>query len=74
MDVRRWLLGLVLASAGCGNLQRILTDKRPPTNPAPIDVQAELRDARFFLPLPDRTIGPLPAFNPRIGGAAPSSD
>lgn len=55
------LLFSTFGCAGVGNL----SDQRPPTTPAPADVQAEIRDARYFLPYPDRTLGPDTGAFPR---------
>lgn len=74
MDGRRiGTLVLAFVLAGCQGDRVNLSDPRPLTMPAPGNVQAEIRDARFFLPLPDRSIGPMPVFDPRQGVSAPSS-
>jgi hypothetical protein len=58
--MRRNVLGwtVCLLCFGCAGQSDFLVDRRPPTVPAPTDVQDEMRDARFFLPHPDQTIGP----------------
>lgn len=53
-------------ACGCAAEPDILSDHRPPANPAPTDVQAEMRDARFFLPIPDPTIGPSAEMQPQM--------
>ncbi|MFO0949474.1 MAG: hypothetical protein U1D30_26770 [Planctomycetota bacterium] len=65
----RWNRGvkwywLVLAT-GCSSSPMEFSDRRPPTTPAPIDVQQEIRDARYFLAYPDETIGPQTGMLPR---------
>lgn len=66
---------MVMAVGCAGNRPDLpsLSDKRPPTNPAPKDVQQEMRDARFFLPLPDESIGPPTSLYTRPYGRPLSS-
>lgn len=54
---------LWMLAAGCST--GLTWNDRPPTTPAPADVQAEIRDARYFLPLPDRALGPESGMFPR---------
>lgn len=67
------LLLIAVSGGGCADGRFSLADRRPPTTPVPFDVQQEIRDARSFLALPDRSIGPMPTFNPEFGQAPPSS-
>lgn len=67
MTRQRIVLGFA-ASLACGcatDMGELLEDKRPPVNPAPTNVQQEIRDARYFLSLPDEPIGPATGFVPR---------
>jgi|SoiMethySBSTD1v2_1073268.scaffolds.fasta_scaffold3180400_1 hypothetical protein len=61
----------LLMTAGCSTFQGF-PDRRPPTLPSPIDVQQEIRDARYFLALPDESFLPAAAFRPGIGSRATS--
>ena len=48
-----------------------LADKRPSAYPAPADVRQEIRDARYFLPLPDEGASlPSVGLQPGLGGRA----
>lgn len=64
----RWMragqMGLLVWATGCANDRLNWTDPRPAANPGPTGTKAELRDARFFLPLPDDTIGPRTGMEP----------
>jgi hypothetical protein len=60
--------GGILLLAGC----QLLQDHRPPTYPAPIDIEQEKRDARFFLAYPTESFLPAAAFRPGIGSAVAS--
>ena len=59
-----WLVAMAGCTADRMSLPD-LSDRRPPPTPAPANVQEEIRDARFFLPLPDEPIGPATGFQPR---------
>lgn len=63
-------LGLL---SGCAGGFSEFSDRRPVTTPAPIDVQQEIRDARYFLPLPDESVMPPTGFTPRQTTASASS-
>lgn len=69
MQPRQSVLVLFLGSCsmltGCSS--ELVTDRRPPVNPAPRDVRDEIRDARLFLALPDDTVGPAINGLPRVG-------
>lgn len=73
----RWMrtgfVGWVGVMLGCASAPMTSFDDRPLPNPAPIDVQEEIRDARFFLPLPDEPIGPPTGFVPRDARHTPAS-
>ena len=71
--IRAGLFGFLVVTLGCAADQSILSDHRPVTTPAPIDVQAEIRDARFFLAYPDETVAPDSGLQPRTGRRAASS-
>lgn len=51
-----WLV--LSAACGCSGGPYWMTDRRPVSNPPPKDVQAEIRDARYFLPIPDARFTP----------------
>jgi hypothetical protein len=60
-------------SCGCVGGFSEFSDQRPPTTPQPVDVQQEIRDARYFLPLPDESVMPPTGFTPRLTNDYPSS-
>lgn len=63
--MHRILPGLMLGTvSGCAGLMDRIEDRRPPTTPAPVNAQAEMRDARFFLAYPDDTVAPHSGMQP----------
>lgn len=70
----RWgIFGVLALSLGCRGGLSEFSDRRPPTTPAPVDVQQEIRDARYFLPLPDESTMPRTGFQSRQTDTYPSS-
>lgn len=68
------LVFIPMLLAGCSVFDRYdFSDRRPPIRPAPADVQSEIRDARFFLPYPDESIGPSAELHPSSARYARSS-
>lgn len=63
---RKAAVGLAsLAASGCFFQQPMYVGRsRPAIAPAPVDVQEEIRDARYFLPLPDESLKPSSGFEP----------
>jgi hypothetical protein len=60
-------IGLLCSAVGCQGQLWQLSDHRPPADPLPKDVQAEIRDARYFTSIPDETIGPPTSLVARQG-------
>ena len=62
----RWIVAAlcVTSFAGCAQGSFFLNDNRLLPEPAPRGVQEEVRDSRWFLPLPDDSNTPPSGFQP----------
>ncbi|MGL4463919.1 MAG: hypothetical protein ACRC1K_17330 [Planctomycetia bacterium] len=68
----KWATAATLLG-GCAIPPGEVIQNRPAVYPPPNDVQAEIRDARYFLAFPDEALGPETGFMPKDSERSASS-